>query len=361
MPLPLFLTGGLAVATATGIKKGLDGHQDKEKADYTLQFAQEIFKQSEQQLNTAQTEHIASLEKLGRLYLKIGNDFNKLQTLAKPLIEQIEKDGNHSLSISAMTQVKIESIGFNSATFDNKMVEGTVSDVAGMLAGYAIYGGVISMIAPISIISSGLSSAVAYNTILTIISGGAIASGGLGMAVGTKILSGTGIGLIAAPAIAGFAYASRSKDALEKARQILNEVQEYQTKVDNIEQRLKATKQYIHAVKHQVSIIYSQFQEYLDDLKLVEMMVRRGQQGMLVGQSDMLRMVENGYGLAAILTDIITTPLFHIRKTRLGDPKLSENGEPLLCEDEFGVHYTNHNQMNKILNEATQRLDSLQK
>lgn len=359
MPLP-FILGGLAVASvATGVKKGYDGYQDKEKADNTLKYAKEIFEESQKQLDTAQTECTDSLDKLGKLYLKIGHDFNEFQTLAEQLIEQIEKDGKTHLqfNVPQIAQAKIESVSLNSAAFASKMAGGAV---AGVAAGYAVYGGVMSLAAASTGTAiSSLSGVAAYNATLAAIGGGSIASGGFGMAVGAKILG----GVVAAPValVAGLAYASYGKDALEKAQKSFEEAKNYRTKATDAKHKLTATKSYVYKLEQKISIIHSQFQKYLDDLKVIEMMVRRGQQSELAGQSNILRVVENGYGLAAILADIITTPLFKVQKNQQGEIMLGDNKEPLLCKDSLGLHSLNHDEMNATLDEAEQKVNYFKK
>lgn len=358
MPLP-FILGGLAVASvATGVKKSYDGYQDKSQADDILKQAKEIYESAQSRMDTAQNKSVESLEKLGKLYLNIGQDFNEFKTLAQSLIEQVEKNSdNHlNINISKITQAKIDSVSFNAATFAGKMASGAAGGVA---AAYAVYGGVMSLAAASTGTAiSSLSGVAAYNATLAAIGGGSIASGGFGMAVGAKILG----GVVAAPValVAGFAYASYGAEALKKAKESLQEAKNYADTANAVQSKLTAIKSYTDLIEVRVSILYTEFQTYLEDLKIIETLVQRGQQGELAGQSNILRVIENGYAMAAILADIITTPLFKVKKDGMDNsPLLDENGAPILSKDELGLNIPNRNAMNKVLDDGEEKSDNI--
>lgn len=358
MPLP-FILGGLAVASvATGVKKSYDGYQDKSQAEDILKQAKEVYELTQSRVETSQEKSMASLEKLGNLYLAIGQDFNEFKTLAQSLIEQIEKKNNIHLDVNIpkLVQAKIESISLNSAAFAGKMAGGAV---AGAAAAYAVYGGVMSLAAASTGTAiSSLSGVAAYNATLAAIGGGSIASGGFGMAVGAKILG----GVVAAPIAlaAGFAYASYGAEALKKAKESLKEAQNYAFKSNAIQSKLTVTKSYIDLIEVRVSILHTEFKTYLEDLKVVELMVRRGKQNDLAQQQEILRVIENGYAMAAILADIITTPLFKIKKDGLDNSVLlDENDAPILLKDEFGLNLPNQDEMNGVIDTAEEKSNNI--
>ncbi len=74
-------------------------------------------------------------------------------------------------------------------------------------------------------------------------------------------------------------------------------------------------------------------------------------------EEEIIRTVENGYAVAAILTDIITTPLFKI-KQKDGQPMLNEEGIPEFEADKNGVKILNKDKMIKIINDSQ---DSVEK
>lgn len=362
MPLP-FILGGLAIASvATGVKKSYDGYQDKSEADDLLKQAKSIYENAQECIDTAQEQCMSSLEKIGNLYLDIGQDFNEFRTLAQSLIDQVEKNNNIHLDVNIpqIAQAKIESIGFNSAAFAGKMAGGAV---AGAASAYAVYGGVMSLAAASTGTAiSSLSGVAAYNATLAAIGGGSIASGGFGMAVGAKILG----GVVAAPIAlaAGFAYASYGAEALKKARESLKEAQNYALKSKAVQSKLTATKSYIDLIEGRVSILYAQFQTYLEDLKIVELMVRHGKQNDLAQpqQQKILRVIENGYAMAAILANIITTPLFKVKKDDIDNSTLfDENNAPILATDELGLNILNQDEMDQAIKSAKEESDNITK
>lgn len=360
MPLP-FILGGLAIASvATGVKKSYDGYQDKSEADDLLKQAKSIYENAQECIDTAQEQCMSSLEKIGNLYLDIGQDFNEFRTLAQSLIDQVEKNSNIHLDVNIpqLAQAKIDSIAFNAATFASKMAGGAV---AGAASAYAVYGGVMSLAAASTGTAiSSLSGVAAYNATLAAIGGGSIASGGFGMAVGAKILG----GVVAAPIAlaAGFAYASYGAEALKKARESLKEAQNYAFKSNAVQSKLTATKSYIDLIEGRVSILYAQFQTYLEDLKIVELMVRRGKQNDLAQQQEILRVIENGYAMAAILANIITTPLFKVKKDDMDNSNLfDENNAPILVTDELGLNILNQDEMDQVIKSAKEESDNITK
>lgn len=357
MPLP-FILGGLAIAAVgTGVVKGAGGYIDKSDADDILKEVKRIHDTANKNIETAQNDCTRSLGELGKLYLEIGQDFNEFQTLAKQLINQIENSNNSHLKVNIpkLSLAKIESISLNSAAFLGKMVGGAAGGAA---AAYAVYGGVMSLAAASTGTAiSSLSGVAAYNATLAAIGGGSIASGGFGMAVGAQILG----GVVAAPValVAGLAYASYGAEALQKAKQSKKEVDDYLLKSVSIQSRLASTKSYIDSLKFEVSSLHAHFQTYLEDLKIVEMMVRRNKQSKLENQPEILRMIKNGYAMAAILADIITTPLFKIKTDDDGNPILNKDNAPTLSQDKLGLNIPNQDEMERQIDNAQHKLNNL--
>lgn len=358
MPLPLILGLAAAATVATGAKKAYDGYQDKSEADLIIEQAKQDYNAALNALESANKSTYEKLEQLGELHLKIGQDFNEFQTIAESLLDKLKGAGGGSLKLD-IPQYKlnqIKTISINSVAYLGKLVGGAAGGAA---AAYAVYGGVMALAAastgtPIA----ALSGVAAYNATLAAIGGGSLAAGGLGMAGGAMILG----GVVAAPviAVAGWAYASHAADALEKAKEARDDVEHFQWKSEKSCKDLRKTRVYVNDVIEGTEEIYAFFREYLDDLKLIEMILRRGQTDILDKEVSLLEVVKNGYAVAAILTDVITTPLFKT-KMKDGKPEVDEKGIPQFETDSNGVKKLNDAHVYVAIDLAKEKLESFKK
>ena len=66
----------------------------------------------------------------------------------------------------------------------------------------------------------------------------------------------------------------------------------------------------------------------------------------------LINIIENGYTVAAILTDIITTPLFKPKLNDYGDVIMDANKVVQLETDENGIQVLNEDKINEVLAEA---------
>lgn len=353
MPLP-FILGGLAVATAaTGVKKAYDGYQDKSEANAIVAKAKANYEGSRAKLESANNDLQNKLNNLGELYLKVGQDFNEFQTIAQKLIEQTDASVAKEIkaAIPEFKIRKIQTVAMNAVQYTAKVAGAATGGAA---AAYAVYGGVMALAAastgtPIA----ALSGVAAYNATLAAIGGGSLAAGGLGMAGGTMILG----GVVAAPviAVAGWAFASHAADALENAKKIRNEVYDFVDQSRKTINELQYAEGYIDTIHDSMQEIYAQFQEYLDDLKVVELMVRRKSTDEIAKNEEIIRIVENGYALAAILADIISTPIFRV-KTLAGQPVVDEDGMAVFETTPNGNMALNDLEMREVLKGAESRI-----
>lgn len=338
MPLP-FILGGLAVATAaTGAKKAYDGYQDKSEADLIIEQAEKNSNAALNALESANKSTYEKLEQLGELHLKIGQDFNEFQTIAETLLDKLKGAGgkNFKLDIPQHKLNKIKAISINSVAYLGKLAGGAIGGAA---AAYVLYGGAV------------------YSA-LTAIGGSSIAAGGLGMAGGTMILG----GVVAAPviAIAGWVYASHAADALKKAKEVRDDVERFQWKSEMFCRELRKTRVYVNDVIEGTEGIYTFFKEYLNDLKIIEMLIRRGQTDILDREASLLEVVKNGYAVAAILTDVMTTPLFKM-KMKDGKPEVDEQGIPQFETDSNGVKKLNDVHVYIAIDLAKEKIEKLKR
>jgi hypothetical protein len=172
---------------------------------------------------------------------------------------------------------------------------------------------------------------VRYNATLAAIGGGSLATGGLGMAGGTAILGAA----VAAPvlAIAGWAYANHGENALDNAKKARQEVNEIIEKLKSGQEMLKQTEKYASKILDQLHDLFDEFNKYFDVLKKVNKLLVENSSEIRNLETKITTNVENGYALASILTDVITTPIFKIKM---------EINDQVLCVDENGIAMNDH-------------------
>ena len=212
------------------------------------------------------------------------------------------------------------------------------------------YGGVMAFAAastgtPIA----ALSGIAAYNATLAAIGGGSLAAGGFGMAGGAMVLG----SVVAAPviAIAGWAFSSYGEDALKDAKKARVEVDDAIKKLISAKSQLDKISNYSLKIYHTTESIYEVFTKYFNDLKTMDAFVRNG--GNIEKIEDaLINIIQNGYTVAAILTDIITTPLFKPKLNDYGDVIMDANKVVQLETDENGIQVLNEDKINEVLAEA---------
>lgn len=354
MPLPFILVGAAVALAGVGTKKGYDGYQDKSEANSILERSKHRYEASAAQLEKDDALTHKNLDELGQLQLDIGQDFNEFQTIAEELISKLShaKSSDIKIDIPKYQKQRIEKLSIGSVAYASKIAGGAAGGAA---AAYAVYGGVMALGAASTGTSiATLSGAAAYNATMAAIGGGSLAAGGFGMAGGAAILG----GVVAAPvlAIAGWAFASHAEEALSKAQQTRREVNNFIEQVETSCEYLAETRQYIVKVTNSLEGIRSVFSTYLDDLKLVERLMLRGQSDILDKEEYIIEKVENGYAVAAILTDVITTPLFKV-KQQDGQPILNDDGLPEFETDNNGVKKLNKNKIEEIISESNSNVE----
>ncbi|NEN76315.1 chemotaxis protein [Pelistega sp. NLN82] len=354
MPLPFILGAAAAAAAVAGIKKGYEGYQKKSIAEDITKEAQQAYDKARSDFDKVEKKTDQQLESLGKLQLKIGTDFAEFKKIAEELLNKLAKSSNKDIKIN-VPPYRLNKVADLSLSATTYMTQLAGAGVAGAAAAYATYGGVMALAAastgtPIA----ALSGAAAYNATMAAIGGGALSAGGLGMAGGAAILG----GVVAAPiiAVAGFAYDNHAEEALENARDFRTESARAVKKLALAATHLKEIDLYAAKIEKALQHIYAKFTHYFEDLKRVDLSVRYG--GNIEELEDAtLRIVENGYLVAALLTDIIDTPLFVVKKDSNGNPILKDkavqlevdaNGQQIINKKEIDAD------IQTALNEATQ-------
>lgn len=345
MPLPLIL-GAAAIALAgTGAKKAYDGYQDSSEADSITEEAESFYEEEESIFKKQEEVTNKSLDNLGELQLSIGADFAEFQRISEPLLEKLaqhQETKDLQINIPKNELDKIEGVAFSATAYLGKVAG---SAVAGAGAAYAVYGGVMALAAastgtPIA----ALSGAAAYNAAMAAIGGGSIAAGGFGMAGGAAILG----GVVAAPIalVAGWAYASHAEKKLEGAREYQEQVQQA---VDSMRigcRHLKQTEDYANKIHKELNRVYQIFGRYFQDLKNMDMLVRNGIDIQTIAPA-LIQIIQNGYAVVAILTDIITTPLFKAKKDANGELVKDENDTIEFETDSNGMKIINKEEIDE--------------
>ena len=355
MPLP-FILGGIALAAAGyGAKKGYDGYQDKSLADDINKNSKQKYNRAKNSFNEKNDNTTKQLEELGNLQLKIGSDFSEFRKIAEELLRRLNQYGYNKdlkISIPQSRMDKIKDFEFSATSYLSKVVG---AGMGGAAAAYAVYGGVMAFAAastgtPIA----ALSGVAAYNATLAAIGGGSLAAGGLGMAGGTAILG----SVVAAPviAIAGIAYASYAEKALAQARENREETEKVIDKLVLAEGHLGKISTYVNKMETGIKHIYQFFDRYFDDLKAMDVYIRNGGNIKTV-EDTVIRIISNGYQVAAILTDIITIPLFKPKLSN-GEVIMDENKVIELEKDENGMQVINENAIDEILALSSHRVEA---
>ena len=355
MPLPLII-GAVAAGTALyGAKKGYDGYQKHSKADEIIEKAEKRYNNAKDEFSDQEKETTSSLELLGKKELEIGKKIHDFQTLAAKLIDQLnEKSFNKiDLKIPKHELHKIEEYSYTAVG-----VLGTAvgAGATGAAVGFAVYGGVMALgAASTGTAISALSGAAATNATLAALGGGALSAGGLGITGGTAILSAAVAGPVLA--IAGWAYDSHGEESLKNAKKIKKEIKQAVEKLHLATSHLQKTYLYSTKIRKGIESIFEHFKKYLSSLEQIESFIadaksRRSnlETELSKVKNDVIEKTQNGYALASILVDIITTPIF---KPKIVNGKIvkDKNGVPEMEKDSDGSMILNHIALDKTLQE----------
>lgn len=189
---------------------------------------------------------------------------------------------------------------------------------------------------------STLSGVAAYNATMAAIGGGSLAAGGLGMA----ILQAT----VAAPVLAviGWAYANHGENALENARKARKEVDDIIQKFEQGKNMLIQTEMYAEKIRYHLHNLFDDFNVYFNELKKMNELVEKSSTEEIKNlEQDILINVQNGYALAAILTDIITTPIFKFKMAN--NQIVYEKDIPVIEKDANGFSILDSIAINKAI------------
>lgn len=356
MPLPLILGAAALASAAYGAKKGYDGYQKHSEADDIVNSAKKRYAGKKEAFDVQEKATTDALESLGQEELNIGQQFNEFKTLAEDLLQKLNNGRQDKLEIN-IPKHKLQRVENYSYTAIGVLGAAAGAGVAGAAAGFAVYGGVMALgAASTGTAISSLAGVAATNATLAAIGGGSLATGGLGMAGGTAILGAAVAGPVLA--IAGWAYDSHGEEALKNARKADREVDNAVAKLEKAQQQLSKTEDYVFDISDVLKSVYAQFDQYFEHLKFIARHIEDIRSRQLDPQSELaklgdsiLRLINNGFALATILVDLITTPLFKVKSAN-GEVIKDENGVPVMDTDEDGSMILNTDQLDKQLGDT---------
>ncbi len=334
-------------------KKAYDGYQKKSEAEDVLEKAKERYEEHKEKFEQAEAQTSSKLTTLGNKELEIGKDFSEFDRIAAELLARLEKEGNKDLKLSVPQHNinKIHNLAISATEYLSTVV---AAGVSGAAAGFAVYSGVMAFAAastgtPIA----ALSGAAAYNATMAAIGGGSLAAGGMGMAGGAMVL-GTAV---AAPliAIAGWAYDRHATKALENAHQCACDVARAVKKMNLAREHFAKVNQYVDEILAALNRMHAVFiKHYFEPLKSMHSVITE-QQDISVSD-EVIVLIDHGYSLAAIMTDIITTPLFKPRKQENGEAVIKDNVIEME-KDDNGMNVINKEELDDVLASSVVKFD----
>lgn len=356
MPLPLIIGAAVAAGLSYGAKKGYDGYQKHSEADDIVNNAKGRYDKKRASFDSQEKRTMLALERLGKQELEIGSDLGEFTALADKLLQQLNAGRQNKLEIS-LPKHELQRIESYSYTAVGVLGAAVGAGAAGVAAGFAVYGGVMALgVASTGTAISSLVGVAATNAALAAIGGGSLAAGGLGMAGGTAILGAA----VAAPivAIAGWAYNSHGEEAIKNASKASREVDSAVVKLHQATGHLSRTERYVGKIELALLSIYDRFDQYFDSLKNIDDYLQ-GAKGLNLDidtelkklSEQILRSVENGYALASILVDVVTTPIFKLKVV---------DGVPEALKDSDGSMILNEDVLDETLLGAEARAEKIE-
>lgn len=338
--LPALLVAAAVAVAGKGVKDGLDAKEMQERAERLKDRAERRYNAAKAEVEECTRETEERLVTLGELQISIGQSFKEFRQLSDDLLEKINKSGvmdgkSVELPLNKYDLQAIEGVELSAQEFLGMAAGGAVASAA---AGFAVYGGVMTLgAASTGTAIATLSGAAATNATLAAIGGGSLAAGGLGIAGGTAILG----GVIAAPiiAIGGGLYKSKMKEGLEAAKKYDDEVDDIIRKYARIQETHEKIQDYVQKVYKELRRLNRKFVPFIEKLKEVSQWSLED----LASKSDeIVRDIGNGRVYAEILAHIIQTPLFEMKGEKNMEtgawelvPRTDSNGCFVINDDEM--------------------------
>lgn len=333
----------IAIAAFYGAKKAYDGYEKTSQADEIVKTAQAIYDKSRSSYELQEKKTQQSLENLGKKQLQVGEDLQKFRKIVDQWLSRLNRDQSQFRFdlkdiVPSSQMEKIQAYEITSTAVLGALAGGSL---AGAAAGFAAYGGVMTLAsASTGTAIASLSGAAATKATLAALGGGALKAGGLGILGGKIVL----LGAVAAPvlAIAGWVYDSHGDDALKHAEKAQKEVQQAVDKLGKTIQHLERVSDYAQQLYQSLNTMHEKFLDYSQYLHILNVELehsanRKEYEENIDKLSDLVRTeIQNGYLLAGNMVDLISTPIFKI-KTINGQVQKDDDGAPLPERDADGL------------------------
>lgn len=218
MPLPLIIGGVALIAGLTGLASGANGVKKIRDASSRIEEASAKYEKSKAKMDNQHKITTQTLDSVGEIQVTLSKDFarfadafEKIQNRPKFSDYTTEHPSISKHELNEIKQISINAIEFLAST--------AFSTGAGALAGFAAYGGTMTLgVASTGTAIGTLSGVAAYNATLAALGGGSLAAGGGGMALGSTVLAGAVAGPVVA--VAGLLINAKGNSSLEKATEI---------------------------------------------------------------------------------------------------------------------------------------------
>lgn len=281
----------------------------------------------------------------------MGKDFSEFQEIASDLLKKLNRHSAKDIHLN-IPQHELDEIEKVSASALSILGSVAGAGATGAAAAYAAYGGVLAFgAASTGTPIAALSGAAAYNAAMAALGGGALSAGGFGMAGGAVVLGSA----VAAPiiAIAGWAYNNYAEKALEHAKSTREEINNIVDKMESGISQFKRLEPYIVDLRNSTQTVYGIFSQYFDILKKMNSYIKT-HNNVSQCSEQVIETVENGYKIAAILADLITTPLFKLKRDKDGNVEFKDN-IPQIETDSMGLQVLNEEEISREILEAKRK------
>lgn len=264
MPLPIILGAGAAIAGTIGVGTALHGASKMKDASDTIEAAENRHKS-----NTAKFEMISEMtskkmDELGTLELTILKEFDMFSNTIEKIQNrpQFQKYQRTDITLPKYDKEELEKVSIGAG-----VILGALGGAAlGTAGGFAAAGATTSAVTTFGTASTGtvisaLKGEAAKKAVLAALGGGSIKVGGGGIALGTKILSTTALGL--GLMVGGILFSLKGESMSDKADATYEEMKKAEKTIETICTYLSelqgTAEEYIESLKQIKNLYYKWF------------------------------------------------------------------------------------------------------
>lgn len=298
MPLPFILIGAAIVAGGTGAISGTRGAMKINQAKGRIREADHKYNEKKVELDESEGKTRTELEELGELKLNIWKNFDRFSSAFERIKNkpQFTASGDEKIMFSKTQLEEIRKISINAIEL---LGTGLLSAGAGVLVGFAAYGGTMALgVASTGTAIAALSGVAATNATMAALGGGALAAGGGGMALGASVLTGA----IAGPVIAvgGLLLNAKGNDSIHKAQVVESEVDEIIIVMGVSINYLDKLRKISEEMKTELKVLFSLYEKQVG---ILEYLVDKETNYMIYSHEEK-RIVDNNIMLVKLLSHL---------------------------------------------------------